>query len=290
MNPATPERAALATSGIMGLILAFALGGVGALLLAISIATFTLWLLAVAAAFGLFALLSLGGLFVLQPNQAMVLVFLGKYRGTVRKAGWHWVNPFTSKRKVSLRVQNFNTERLKVNDADGNPIEIAAVVVWRVKDTARASFDVESYPQFVQVQSETAVRHIATQYPYDVGAKADGPTLRGSAEEVGRELRQELQNRLAVAGMEVVETRLTHLAYSPEIAGAMLQRQQAAAIIAARQRIAAGAVGIVEQVLLALEKEKIVKLNQDERARMVSSLLIVLTSERGAQPILQTNE
>jgi regulator of protease activity HflC (stomatin/prohibitin superfamily) len=283
----TPERQAFALPGIVGLllILLFA-GGAITLLLVGAVGVPVLFIPGIL--LGIAAFLSIGGLFVIQPNQAEVLVFLGRYRGTVHKDGWYWTNPFTAKRKLSLRVQNFNTPTLKVNDADGNPIEIAAVVVWRVADTARASFDVESYGQFIQVQAETAVRHIANEFSYDVGADPGAPTLRGSAEEVARKLRTELQARLDVAGIQVVETRLTHLAYSPEIAGAMLQRQQAAAIIAARQRIATGAVGIVETVLKDLAKNGQIKLSPTEKAQMVTSLLVVLTSDRGAQPVLST--
>jgi len=283
----TAERVAFALPGFVGLLLILVMigGAIGAGILG---AYGLFFFVPVAIVLGILALMFIGGNFVIQPNQAEVLVFLGRYRGTVKAAGWYWTNPFTTKRKVSLRVQNFNTPRLKVNDADGNPIEIAAVVVWRVFDTARATFDVERYPQFVEVQSETAVRHIATQYPYDIGSDPDKPTLRGSADEVAQALRVELQQRLDAAGIEVMDTRLTHLAYSPEIAGAMLQRQQASAIIAARGRIATGAVGIVESVIEALEKTKVVKLSPEQKARMVSSLLIVLTSERGAQPMLAT--
>lgn len=283
----TQERPAFALPGIVGLlIILLLLGGALACILAGVAAAPALILVGIL--LGVAGLLCIGGLFVIQPNQAEVLVFLGHYRGTVRREGWYWTNPFTTKRKLSLRVHNFNTPTLKVNDADGNPIEIAAVVVWRVLETAHASFDVENYPQFIEVQSETAVRHIATEYPYDVGADPKAPTLRGSADVVGRNLQQELQDRLAVAGIQVIETRLTHLAYSPEIAGAMLQRQQAAAIIAARSRIATGAVGIVETVLKDLSRSGQVRLTADQKAQMVSSLLVVLTSDRGAQPVLQT--
>lgn len=282
----TPEKPAFALPGVVGLVIILLLGGgaVALVLVGLSVPV----LLVVGILLGIAAFLCIGGLFVIQPNQAEVLVFLGRYRGTVRQDGWYWTNPFTTKRKLSLRVHNFNTPTLKVNDADGNPIEIAAVVVWRVLDTAHATFDVENYPQFIEVQAETAVRHIANEYPYDVGADPKAATLRGSADQVSRTLNVELQSRLDVAGIQVVETRLTHLAYSPEIAGAMLQRQQAAAIIAARSRIATGAVGIVETVLKDLSRSGHVKLTAEQKAQMVSSLLVVLTSDRGAQPVLQT--
>ncbi|HJQ93211.1 MAG TPA: SPFH domain-containing protein [Candidatus Thermoplasmatota archaeon] len=283
----TPERQAFALPGVVGLLIVLLFGGAAVACVLLGVAGVP-GLVVLGVLLGIAAFLCIGGLFVIQPNQAEVLVFLGRYRGTVHKDGWYWTNPFTSKRKLSLRVQNFNTPTLKVNDADGNPIEIAAVVVWRVADTARASFDVESYGQFVQVQAETAVRHIANEYPYDVGADPRSATLRGSADQVSKTLNAELQSRLDVAGIQVIETRLTHLAYSPEIAGAMLQRQQAAAIIAARQRIATGAVGIVETVLKDLSKNGTIKLSAEEKAQMVTSLLVVLTSDRGAQPVLAT--
>jgi regulator of protease activity HflC (stomatin/prohibitin superfamily) len=282
----TQERVAFALPGIVGLLLVLLLFAAAIALVATGVGAGIIGLVLPGILLGILGFLLVGGMFVIQPNQAEVLVFLGKYRGTVKEAGWYWTNPFTSKCKVSLRVQNFNTPRLKVNDADGNPIEIAAVVVWRVLDTGRASFDVENYAQFIEIQSETALRHITTQYPYDVGSDERKPTLRGSADVVGKALQDELQERLAAAGIQVVETRLSHLAYSPEIAGAMLQRQQANAIIAARSRIATGAVGIVETVLENLAKSGAVKLTADQKAHMVSSLLIVLTSERGAQPVL----
>lgn len=229
------------------------------------------------------------GFFVLQPNEAEVLTLFGRYRGTVREAGWYWTNPLTARRKISLRVHNFNTPQLKVNDADGNPIEIGAVVVWRVVDTARASFDVENYAQFVQVQSETAVRHIAQRYPYDIAEHEGATTLRGASDEVAHALQRELQQRLDLAGIEVIDARLTHLAYSSEIAGAMLQRQQAAAILAARRLIVQGAVGMVEDVIKSLHDRGVLAgMSAGERAHMASALLVVLTSDRGAQPVVTT--
>jgi len=228
------------------------------------------------------------GFFIVQPNQAEVLVLFGRYVGSVKRDGWYFTNPMVNKTKISLRVRNFQSEQLKVNDLDGNPIEIAAVVVWKVVDTARASFDVEHYEKFVEVQSETAIRRLASKYPYDQGEHPGAHSLRGSADEVGQDLCIELQARLDVAGIEVVESRLSHLAYSPEIAGAMLQRQQAAAVIAARQRIVEGAVSMVEMALRMLEDRKVVELNAAQKAEMVASLLIVLTSDRGAQPVLPT--
>lgn len=229
------------------------------------------------------------GLFILQPNEAKVITLFGKYTGTVREAGWYWTNPFASKSTVSLRVHNFNTPQLKVNDLDGNPIEIAAVVAWRVIDTARASFDVENYQKFVHVQAETAVRYLAGKYPYDIPHSEHEATLRGSSDDVMTALRTELQHRLDLAGIEVLDARLTHLAYSSEIAGAMLQRQQAAAILAARKIIVQGAVGMVEDVITSLGQRGVLSdMTSADRAHMAAALLVVLTSDRGAQPIVST--
>jgi regulator of protease activity HflC (stomatin/prohibitin superfamily) len=285
---ASIERQAFTFHGFLGLLLGLLLLAVGAGL--VWLGTMGAVALVIGGVLlGIAGLVAWAGMFILQPNQAMVLVFLGKYTGTVRGDGWHWVNPFTRKQRISLRVHNFNSDRLKVNDEQGNPIEIAAVVVWRVTDTARAEFDVENYGQFVSVQSETAIRHLATRYPYDNAGTPDAMTLRGSSDEVARSLQQELQSRLGQAGIQVIEARLTHLAYSPEIAGAMLQRQQAQAIVAARQQIVAGAVGMVDLVLESLKKKKIVDLTAQQKADVVSNLLVVLTSDRGAQPVLSTS-
>lgn len=231
-------------------------------------------------------LVMINGLFVVQPNKAEVLTLFGRYLGSVKQDGWYFTNPLVAKKKLSLRVHNFNSPQLKVNDADGNPIEIAAVVVWRVVDTAKAIFDVENYTQFVEVQSETAIRHLASQYPYDDGQHPGEPSLRGSADVVAKDLQKELQARLELAGLEVVEARLSHLAYSAEIAGAMLQRQQAAAIIAARQKIVEGAVTMVEMALDLIAEKQVVELDAAKKAELVSSLLVVLTSDRGAHPML----
>lgn len=229
---------------------------------------------------------SLTGLFIVQPNQAVVATLFGKYVGSCRANGWYWTNPFTSRQGISLRIRNFNSERLKVNDLDGSPIEIAAVIVWRVVDTARAIFDVEDYAHFVAIQSETALRHLASRYPYD--GNPETISLRAHPDEVSEALCKELGDRLIHAGVEVLEARLSHLAYSPEIAGAMLQRQQASAIIAARQKIVEGAVGMVQMALEKLANDKIVELSEDRKAQMVSNLLVVLTSERGTQPTVST--
>jgi regulator of protease activity HflC (stomatin/prohibitin superfamily) len=228
----------------------------------------------------------LAGLFTVQPNQGVVLLLFGRYVGTVKTEGLMCANPLYSKRHVSLRVRNFETARLKVNDQDGNPIEIAAVVVWRVVDTAEACFNVDAYENYVHVQSEAAVRNMATAYPYD--SHDDQISLRGHTAKVADHLKEEIQDRLQVAGVEVVEARISHLAYAPEIAAAMLQRQQASAIIAARQKIVEGAVGMVEMALDMLAAKNVVELDSDRRAAMVSNLLVVLCGDRNAQPVLNT--
>jgi len=227
----------------------------------------------------------LGGLFVVNPNEAKVLQLFGDYKGTVKKPGLRWANPFYSKRRVSQRIRNFESQRLKVNDIEGNPIEIAAVVVWRVVETAEASFEVDNYENFVHVQSEAAVRNLATSYPYD-SHRDDVTSLRGQTAAVAEHMKHEIQDRLAKAGVEVIEARISHLAYAPEIAAAMLQRQQAGAIIAARQRIVEGAVGMVEMALERMSQKEILKLDEERRATMVSNLLIVLCGERAAQPVI----
>lgn len=233
-------------------------------------------------AFGLMA----AGFFVVEPNGSKVLLLFGKYIGTEREPGFHWANPFFSKRGVSLRVRNFNTDTLKVNDYDGNPVEIAAVVVWQVVDTYEASFEVDDYVDYVSTQSETAVRATATSYPYD--AEDETLSLRRHTDEVSDELQRHLQERLDRAGVRVLEARLSHLAYSPEIASAMLRRQQANAIIAARQRIVDGAVGMVEMALAQLETSDTVHLDEERKAAMVSNLMVVLCSESATQPVINT--
>lgn len=225
------------------------------------------------------------GFFILDPNQAAALVLFGTYKGTVRENGFWWRNPFILVHKVSLRARNLNGEKLKVNDKSGNPIEIAAVVVWRVEDTAQALFDVDQYQDYVKVQSEAALRHLAGRYPYDE-EDAVGVSLRGRMDEVIEELKKELQERLSYAGVHVLEARISHLAYAPEIAGAMLRRQQAQAIIAARTRIVEGAVGMVEMALTELSSKKIIDLDDERKAAMVSNLLVVLCSEESAHPVV----
>jgi hypothetical protein len=229
----------------------------------------------------------MAGVFVVNPNQGMVLQFFGDYSGTVKEAGLRWANPFFSKKRISLRIRNFESARLKVNDTDGNPIEIAAVVVWRVVDTAEAVFEVDDFENYVRVQSESAVRNLATRYSYD--AHEEGQlSLRGSTAEVAKDLRNEIHDRLAKAGVEVIEARISHLAYAPEIAAAMLRRQQAGAIIAARQKIVEGAVGMVDMALDLLAKSGRVQLDDERKAAMVSNLLVVLCADREAQPVVNT--
>ena len=227
----------------------------------------------------------LGGLFVVNPNEGRVLQLFGSYVGTVRQPGLRFANPFYSKRRISLRVRNFESSHLKVNDTEGNPVEIAAVVVWRVVDTAEACFEVDNYENYVHVQSEAAVRNLATSYPYDAHDEKQ-MSLRGNTAQIADHLKREIQERLAKAGVEVIEARISHLAYAPEIASAMLQRQQAGAIIAARTRIVEGAVGMVEMALEALSSRGVVELDNDRKVAMVSNLLVVLCGEKGAQPVL----
>lgn len=294
MHDGTAERRASAASGVMGLLLML---GLAALAAAAFIGAGIFWessaaLVALISAGGLLTtatLVTTMGFLTLQPNQASVLVIFGSYRGTLRRSGWWWVNPLTAfeRRKISLRARNFNSMTSKVNDANGNPINIAAVVVWRVVDTARAVSDVDDYEDFVVVQSETAVRHLARSFPYDdYGEDQSALTLTGDAEEIAQTLTQELQDRLDAAGVQVIEARLTDLSYAPEIAEAMLRRQQASAIVAARQRIVDGAVGMVQMALAQIEAGNIVELDDERKATMVSNLLTVLTSDQPTNPVV----
>jgi len=232
-------------------------------------------------------LVSLGGFTVVAPNQARVLTLFGVYKGSIKVPGLWWVNPFTTRRRLSLRVRNFESGKLKVNDHDGNPIEIAAVVVWRIVETFEAVFNVDDYEHFVHVQTEAAVRILATTYAYD-SHDAGQLSLRSSVVEISDRLRHEVNERLAKAGIEVIEARISHLAYAPEIAGAMLRRQQASAVISARQKIVEGAVGMVEMALEEISRKGIVKLDDERKAAMVSNLLVVLCSERGVEPVVNT--
>jgi regulator of protease activity HflC (stomatin/prohibitin superfamily) len=275
-GPSAGGAAALATAIGLGLLVAGLAGAATGLTVAGAV------VLAIDA-------LALKGFVVIQPNSSRVLILFGRYVGTLIEPGLWWVNPFTAvwRRTVSLRVRNFQSERIKVNDSSGNPIEIAAVVVWRVVDTAKATFDVQDYEQFVVVQSETAVRHLASKYPYD-DYDETGVTLRGSSEEVLASLHTELQARLDTAGIEVLETRLTHLAYAPEIAEVMLRRQQAEAILAARKKMVAGAVGIVQMALAQLADSDLVELDPERKAAMVSNLMVVLSGDHAPTPVLNT--
>lgn len=281
-----------------------------------------LWVLFTAGILGMIlAVFLMPGFFTLQPNEARVLVLFGKYRGTVRESGFHWGNPFytngpnatvaalkaglrsaatkektpetpanlkqTGRNKISLRARNLNSDKLKVNDKRGNPVEIAAVIVWRVQDTAQATFDVDDYETYVRIQSESAIRHLASRYPYDHGEENE-LTLRSGVDEVSQALRQELEARLAKAGVAVEEARLTHLAYAPEIAQAMLRRQQAEAVIAARQKIVHGAVSMVDMALKELAEKHVVQLDDERRASMVSNLMVVLCGESEVHPVVNT--
>ncbi|MCX7014463.1 MAG: SPFH domain-containing protein [Candidatus Sumerlaeota bacterium] len=232
------------------------------------------------------AILIAPGFFMLQPNEACVLLLFGRYIGSVKSEGFHWTNPFYSKRKISLRLHNLNGEKIKVNDKAGNPIEIAAVIVWKVENTFAACFEVNDYMDYVMIQSESALRHLASAYPYDSWEGEGTVTLRGSIDEVSKALEQELEQRLQKAGVRVLEARLSHLAYAPEIAEAMLKRQQASAIIAARQKIVEGAVGMVRMALDLLRQENVVELDDERKASMVSNLLVVLCGETNAQPVV----
>ncbi len=264
------------------------------ILLAISVAAFisgigygAAWLIILGSAAFVLWIILICGFFTLQPNEAAVILLFGAYKGTVKKDGWHWANPFYTKKKISLRRRNLNGEKIKVNDEMGNPVEIATVVVWRVDNTAEALFEVENYVDYVQTQSESALRHLAGLYPYDTTDELQ-LSLRGSADEVSHALKTELQERLSKAGVVVEEARLSHLAYAQEIAAAMLQRQQASAIISARQKIVEGAVGMVDMALSMLNENGIVELDEERKAAMVSNLLVVLCGDRSAQPIVNT--
>ncbi len=278
------EISAISGGPVLIALLVVTAAGVLGIVLAVSIAS-----AAAGVASGLVVLLSfflLGGLFMVNPNEARVLQLFGRYVGTVRAQGFRWANPLLSKRRISTRIRNFDSDKLKVNDLDGNPIEIASVVVWRDVDTAEAMFEVDNFEDFVHVQTEAALRNLATRYPYD--SHDDQQSLRGSTSAIAEHLRDEVQQRLDQAGVKVLEARISHLAYAQEIAQAMLQRQQASAIIAARQKIVEGAVGMVEMALAALAKNRIVELDEERKAAMVSNLLVVLCSDRATQPVVNT--
>jgi regulator of protease activity HflC (stomatin/prohibitin superfamily) len=281
------ERSYSAPSGIPALITLIVLLLLDGAWLVNSIRHQSVWTIVIAILAGIVLLIALAGFFTVAPNEGKVLQFFGRYVGTVRDSGPRWANPFYSKRGVSLRVRNFESSKLKVNDLDGNPIEIAAVVVWQVVDTAEALFQVNDYEDFVHIQSESALRAMATSYPYD-SHDTGALSLRSHGKEISDHLQREIQERLASAGVRVIEARITHLAFAPEIAQAMLQRQQASAIIAARTRIVEGAVTMVQMALDQLKSRGVVDLDEERKAAMVSNLLVVLCGERGTQPIVNT--
>ncbi|MFE7972555.1 SPFH domain-containing protein [Streptomyces shenzhenensis] len=270
--------------GLVGLLL-----GIGMTLSAVAVdgagGKAALIVLGILVALGAF--LAMCGLNMVAPGEARVVQLFGRYRGTIRQDGLRWVNPFTSRTKISTRVRNHETAVLKVNDAYGNPIELAAVVVWKVRDTAQAVFEVDDYSEFVATQTETAVRHIAIEYPYDAHDEG-GLSLRGNAEEITEKLAVELHARVEAAGVQIIESRFTHLAYAPEIASAMLQRQQAGAVVAARRQIVDGAVGMVEAALARIAERDIMELDEERKAAMVSNLMVVLCGDRAPQPVLNT--
>jgi regulator of protease activity HflC (stomatin/prohibitin superfamily) len=279
------EQPASAMGGwpsLFGVLVVLALGLV---LILVGASTQSVLSLVAGVFIGVIGFVIIGGFFTLQPNEAAVFTLFGAYRGTARQNGFLWANPFYRKLKISLRARNLNGDKLKVNDKRGNPVEIAVVIVWRIRDTAQAIFDVDSYESFIRIQSESCVRHIASTYFYDDG-EPNEITLRGGGVDVAAALAKELQERLARAGIGIEEARLTHLAYAPEIAQTMLRRQQAEAVIAARQKIVSGAVGMVEMALRELSEKGVVKLDEERKAAMVSNLLVVLCSESQAQPVL----
>ncbi|MGI5836345.1 MAG: SPFH domain-containing protein [Chloroflexota bacterium] len=282
------EQRRSAGSGYIGLAVGILATLAAIVLLVLLIQREDIMLLFPLVAVSIFALFVLSGLFIVNPNDAKVLVLFGTYAGTVRSSGFYWANPFYVKKRITLRARNLNGQKLKVNDKSGNPIEIAAVVVWQVEDTFRATFEVDNYEQYVVVQSEAAVRHLAGSYPYDTFKDGDEDvlTLRAGAEQVNQVLEKELSERFERAGVRVIEARLSHLAYAPEIAEAMLRRQQAQAVVAARTQIVNGAVGMVELALEKLSERKVVELDEEKKATMVSNLLVVLCSESTATPVV----
>ncbi len=280
------EKRASKTNGFIALFIVIALFALDIFLLVLMVNTNDPSMLWFFFPLALISFISFGGFMIVQPNESKVLMLFGKYTGTVKDSGFWWVNPFTVKKHVTLRIRNFNSERLKVNDLHGNPIEIATVIVWRVVDSARAIFDVQNYEQFVAIQSETAIRSMASEYPYDVDD--DQPSLRGTPLEIAENLKNTLQTRLEVAGVEIIESRISHLAYAQEIAQAMLRRQQAQAVIAARAKIVEGAVGMVQMALKALSEQNIVNLDEDKKATMVNNLMVALVSETSTQPVINT--
>jgi len=281
------EKSASKINGFVALFVVIGLFVLDVYLLSVGIRTEDTSVLWFFVPLAFISFLCFGGFMVIQPNESKVLILFGKYTGTVRESGFWWVNPFTSKKHVSLRIRNFNSEKLKVNDLHGNPIEIASVIVWRVVDSARAIFDVQNYEQFVAIQSETAIRSMASEYPYDASDEVTA-SLRGTPQEIAENLKKTLQSRLEVAGVDIMESRISHLAYAQEIAQAMLRRQQAQAVIAARTKIVEGAVGMVQMALKALSEQNIVNLDEDKKATMVNNLMVALVSETSTQPVINT--
>jgi len=281
----TQEKQASPLPGLVGLVLFIAVQAGSIWFLIYSASNDHPFGAAAAGLVFILGVLTVNGFFTVQPNQGMVLTLVGNYAGTVRTPGWWWTHPLMKKRRISLRARSLNGQQIKVNDKDGNPVEIAAIVVWRVRNSAQATFDVDNYEQFVAVQSETAVRHLAGVHPYDTH-QPDVVSLRGNMDQIGAFLKDELQVRLDPAGVEVVDPRLSHLAYGPEIASAMLRRQQAGAIVAARSQIVDGAVGMVEMALERLSRDKIIELDPERKAAMVSNLLVVLCSDHPANPVV----
>jgi regulator of protease activity HflC (stomatin/prohibitin superfamily) len=281
------ERLIVGFSGWLMASVALVLGLGGVVVLLTALAQENRWWLTAGAVALLVAIVIGFGLFINQPNQSRVVTLFGHYSGTVRKNGFRWVNPLTVRMPISLRIRTFDSDVLKVNDAVGNPVEIASVINWQVVDTARAAFDVEDYEHFVKVQAEAAIRHVASEYPYD-HIEDEGPSLRANADDVTSTLQRELQDRLDEAGVTIRDCRLRRLAYAPEIAGEMLRRQQAGAVIAARKLIVRGAVTMVQDALIQLAEENIVELDEERKAAMVSNLMVVLTGDRSVQPVVNT--
>ena len=282
------EKAAFHVNGYLGLLGASIIGLISLWLMFVGFTRNFPVILTIGIILFLIVILFSTSLTIIQPNEAKVLTFFGNYIGTIRDAGLFMTVPFTNKETVSLRVCNFNSQILKVNDSKGNPVEIAAVIVYKVVDTAKALFSVDDYEQFVQIQSESAVRHVASEYPYDSFEDQDAITLRGNPTEVSERLTAELQERLNVAGVKIIETRLTHLAYATEIASAMLQKQQSSAILSARKIIVEGAVSITEEAIERLSKEANLDLTDEQRLQIINNIMVAIISERGTQPVINT--
>ena len=282
------EKAAFHVNGYLGLLGAIIIGLISLWLMFVGFTRNFPVILTIGIILFLIVILFSTSLTIIQPNEAKVLIFFGNYIGTIRDAGLFMTVPFTNKETVSLRVCNFNSQILKVNDSKGNPVEIAAVIVYKVVDTAKALFSVDDYEQFVQIQSESAVRHVASEYPYDSFEDQDAITLRGNPTEVSERLTAELQERLNVAGVKIIETRLTHLAYATEIASAMLQKQQSSAILSARKIIVEGAVSITEEAIERLSKEANLDLTDEQRLQIINNIMVAIISERGTQPVINT--